>query len=52
MQPNPRATTYVSTTKDEENAAKIVNEIRQMESPTLHWVLCKFLECPILKDEP
>lgn len=49
---NPRATTFVSTTKDENNAVKIINEFRSMENPTVHYILCKYIECGIIKNEP
>lgn len=52
MNSNPRITTYVSSTKDENSARKIVADFRANESATLHWVLCKYIECPIVRDEP
>jgi hypothetical protein len=49
---NPRITTFVSTTKDENNALKIIADFRANSTATLHWVLCKYIDCPIVRDEP
>lgn len=46
---NPRITNYVSTTKDENNAVRIISELKQQETLTVHGVLCKFMECSIIK---
>lgn len=48
---NPRVTLYHSTTKEENNAVKIMSEFRNMQNPTLHYILCKINECNILKHE-
>ena len=49
---NPRMTNYISTTKDENNALKIIADFKQQETLTVHGVLCKCMECNIIKDEP
>lgn len=52
MNVNTRMTNFVSTTKDENNALKITAEFRNMENPSLHWVVCKYVECNIIRSEP
>ncbi len=52
MSLNARLTNFISSTKDENNALKIIADFKINENATLHWVLCKFIECNIIREEP
>jgi hypothetical protein len=52
MNNNPRSPTFQGSSSPEPIILKLTKELRAMESPTAHYILCKSQECSGLRSDP